>query len=204
MNSFNDGNKNRVAEILSYIFQHRNDIPDHIQKRIINDMLWSATEDSNNGKSYKYTLPIWSKKAIDYYDEWLTNGHKNLRHEHLFPKRLLKQKLDQIPQDQINQNVVYQLLFHYSHAAVVTKKEDKILNENGFNQNIPNGYDIEGMNEIRVLFSRYIESNINLKFVDWRENNPFNGNNYYLINGTINYDFIRNELDFDGWPDSII
>ena len=47
-------------------------------------------------------------------------------------------------------------------ASGLSKSQfNKILRENGFQNNLPNGYDIENYNN-QLLFSRYIESKIPL------------------------------------------
>lgn len=198
MESFNDRNKERIAGIITYLLNPNNNIPENLIKRVLNDVLWSATADFSVVDDFKYRLPIWSDGAIEFYPEYLTNGRKGLRHEHLFPKKLLKVKLLELEPENLNDEIVYQLLLQYSHSAVVTIEDDATLNNNGFNQNIPNDYEGDDFDEIQVLFSRYIESDINLKFVDWRIPDPFDTGLYYLNNRVINYEFI-NHLEFNNW-----
>jgi hypothetical protein len=189
MESFNNENKKNVANVIGYIYNNEA-ITSNIMNRILNELLWSATADYKKKDDCKYKLPIWSEGAIQLYTE--NQNFNGLKHEHLFPKKLIKEKIENDPEN------TYNILYKYAHAAVVTREEDQCLNDKGYSQKIPDNY-INLNDPLKVLFSRYIETNINLKFADWRNNNePFGQNIHYLRDGNINYEFIHS-LSFDNW-----
>jgi len=190
MISYNDNNKRNIAKVLHYVLKKENSIPDNLKNRIINEMLWSATADLEKKDDYKYKIPIWSTKALVHYK---TEGKKGLRHEHLYPKRLLREDLCLLSKNNCKKKNIYKLLRNYSHAAIITENEDKILRENNLCTTIPDDYRNE--EPIKKLFSRYIVCKIDLVFVTWRNNQPVSNNKYYLRGGNIKIDFI-NSIQF--------
>jgi hypothetical protein len=56
----------------------------------------------------------------------------------------------------------------------------------------------EDADPAELLFSRYIHLKIDLKFIDFRGDELIDNNIYYLEDGVLNWDVIR-ELDFGGW-----
>jgi hypothetical protein len=135
-----------------------------LQKRIMNDMLWAITCDSDEGQinGIKYSQAYWSTGAIERRNNNIANGinrDKGLRHEHLVPKNLIRNIINNL--NEVNEELILQKINQYNHAVIVSIEEDNILRENGFQNNLPNDYDIENYNN-QLLFSRYIESEIPL------------------------------------------
>ena len=200
MRSFNENNKRNIAKLLSYILKRDNNIADNLRKRLMNELLWSASADYDGRDSHKYKLPIWSQNAIDFRGKWLKNGHKGLRHEHIYPKSLAKDFLlksgtlsDPDPDD------IYCVLHRCIHGAVITIDEDKKLSEE-CHRTAPNPIiDLREGPYLENLFSRYTTNGINLRFVKFIGNETSPTENWYVRNKEVNIDFINNELNFDGW-----
>ena len=200
MKSFNDNNKQSIAFILSWLFSHEDKILPQNRIRIVDALLWSATTDRTGVDSHKYRLPIWTQKAIDFRDEWLRNGRKGLRHEHMYPRNLLRKKLDELATSgKMTQQSVFDLLFRFSHAAIVHMDEAALLNCFRLARELPHPCNKnEDADPLQLLFSRYMHLKIDLKFVDFRGEELIDPNRYYLQNGIINHSLIK-DLDFEGW-----
>ena len=135
-----------------------------LHKRIMNDMLWAITCDSDDGQidGIKYSQAYWSTGAIERRNNNIASGinrDRGLRHEHLVPKNLTRTILNNL--NEVNEELILQIINQYNHAVIVSIEEDNILRENGFQNNLPNGYNIENYNN-QLLFSRYIETEIPL------------------------------------------
>jgi hypothetical protein len=132
MNSYNIQTKGRVADILYETLNHNYNY-DHLRNRVIKDMLWAATEDGNNGRSYKYKLPFWSVASQANYNH---NNVTGFRHEHMYPKRLLKDRIINSGPP-YNRDSIFQELSSYSFAAVLTTNDDDNLRTKGLSQKLP-------------------------------------------------------------------
>jgi len=201
MTSFNEDNKRNVAIVLENILNPENNIPQNIKMRVIREMLWSATADYQSIDDHKYKLPIWSENAIYFFQEWLNNGNTGLRHEHIFPKNLIINKLTNM--QNLNVDDIYILLHRFAHGAVVTTDEDRYLNNLGLRQAIPENYNpnvlpLEG-DYLELLFSRYIQAGINLKFVTFQGNEIMPTDNYYIHNGNVLVNNFINNINFENW-----
>lgn len=166
--------------------------PLNLHNRIMNEMLWAITCDSDTGQKdgIKYSQAYWSNGAIERRNNNLLNGtnkDNGLRHEHLVPKNLIRNILNNL--NEVNQAQILEIINNYNHAVIVSIEEDNILRENGFQNNLPNGYNLDNYNNY-LLFSRYIESEIALfkvniinreVSIDYPKLN-FENNNFELIN----------------------
>lgn len=196
MNSFNEKNKEEIAEIIKKIPKS---ISDRNFNRILNELIWSATADFQEIKDdCKYKLPIWSVEAIEKLKTNIQNKKNNifigLIHEHLYPKKLIRKD---IRSSIDNKESIQPILHNFAHAAIITKKENETLSYQGYHQNIPEEYN--QAKPLDKLFSRYIKTGIDLKFVDWRDKqNALIQDSYYLKNKCINHEFIKG-LSFNDW-----
>lgn len=201
MRSFNENNKSNVARVLENILDPNNNTPENIRRRVIKEMLWSATADYQGLDDHKYKLPIWSDDAINLYQNGLFNGRNRLRHEHIIPKNLIINNLTNM--QYVNMEQIYQLLHRFAHGAVVTKEEDKKLDALGLRQAIPielpqNTLPLQG-DYLEILFSRYIEAGINLRFVRFNGNEIIPTDNYYVRNNNVEVNHFIDNIDFDEW-----
>jgi hypothetical protein len=198
--SFNDNNKDNISQLLAYILSPAVEVLPNNRKRIMDALLWSATTDRDDLDSHKYRLPIWTPRAVEFRNEWLRNGRKGLRHEHMYPRNLLRQKLDLLASHgNATPDAIYDLLLKFSHAAIVHPDEATLLNRSRLARDLPHPYSKnEDADPVELLFSRYIHLKIDLKFIDFRGDELIDNNIYYLENGVLNWDVIR-ALDFGGW-----
>lgn len=157
--------RQNVARVLSQTLNAN--YPVTLQKRIMNDMLWAITCDSDEGQidGIKYSQVYWSTGAIERRNNNIANGinrNKGLRHEHLVPKNLIRNIINNL--NEVNEELILRIINQYNHAVIVTIEEDNILRENGFKNNLPKAFEIENYNNpsAKLLFSRYIESEIPL------------------------------------------
>tara|TARA_B100001287_G_scaffold1325_2_gene1017 strand:- start:35 stop:610 length:576 start_codon:yes stop_codon:yes gene_type:complete len=181
--------RKNIAKVLSETLNAN--YPLNLHNRIINDMLWAITCDSDDGKKdgLKYSQAYWTNNAIKRRNNNLLNNTKKdygLRHEHIVPKNLIRKILNNL-QD-VNQHQILQIINHYNHAVIVSIEEDSILRKNGFQKKLPNGYNLDNYDK-RAVFSRYIESEIALFKVNIFNNEViidypkliFKNNNYEII-----------------------
>lgn len=198
MKSFNDNNKQNISHLLAHILSPTVEILPNNRKRITDALLWSATTDRDDVDSHKYRLPIWTPRAVEFRTEWLRNGRKGLRHEHMYPRNLLHQKLDLLASHgNATPDAIYDLLLKFSHAAIVHPDEAALLNRSRLARDLPHPYrKNEDTDPVDLLFSRYIHLKIDLKFIDFNGDELIDNNIYYLKGGVLNLDLIRT-LDFD-------
>ncbi len=163
-------------------------------------LLWSATTDRDDVDSHKYRLPIWTPRAAEFRNEWQRNGRKGLRHEHIYPRNLLRKKLGNLASESnATPANIYELLFRFSHAATIHMDEAALLNRTRLARELPHPYrKNEDADPVELLFSRYIHLKIDLKFVDFQGDELIDENIYYLKDGVLNWDVI-NALNFEGW-----
>ena len=117
-----------VARVLSEIL-NANYTPS-LHKRIMNNMLWAITCDSDDGQidGIKYSQAYWSKGAIERRNNNIANGinrDRGLRHEHLVPKNLTRTILNNL--NEINEELILQIINQYNHAVIVSIEEDNIF-----------------------------------------------------------------------------
>ncbi|MBW6481086.1 MAG: hypothetical protein K0B37_16780 [Bacteroidales bacterium] len=200
MKSFNDNNKRNISRLLEYILSPGVQVLSNNRKRITDALLWSATTDRDDVDSHKYRLPIWTSHAVEYRKEWLCNGRKGLRHEHMYPRNLLRKRLDLLASHaNATPDAIYDLLLKFSHGAIVHMDEAALLNRSRLARDLPHPYNKnEDADPVELLFSRYIHLKIDLKFIDFQGDEIIDENIYYLKDGVLNWDVIR-ALDFDGW-----
>lgn len=132
---------------------------DEYKKEIIGTIIWKWTE--RNGK-YR-GCNIWSKKARSLFNEFGGNMSKIdglLTHEHIVPKNVVINNL--LNCDRTLNSI--KTILSKSKAAVILKEEDKILNENGHRNNMPEhlrNKDILDFTKVDE-FARYTNTGIEL------------------------------------------
>ena len=138
--------------------------PNGLKDRIINEMLWAATcDDDQGGKDQiKYAQAYWSEGAMQLRSANVATGlppNKGLRHEHLVPKNLIRKLLLDLKKPR--PTVILDLLNRLNHAIIISTEEDQLLNANGFQRKMPPGFDPQTTDEAE-LFGRYIACSIPL------------------------------------------
>ena len=153
--------------------------PENIKKRIINEMLWTATCDSEIGKKdgIKYAQAYWSEaailKRISNLGDKKSRKDDGLIHEHLVPKNLIKKYIEN--QINLDENLIENILNNYNHSVVVTKLEDKKLNDLDLRDKLPRHKELTmqpNINKESILFSRYIIAKIPLFHVEFDKHTP--------------------------------
>jgi hypothetical protein len=146
--------KKQISRLISELFINSAD--SHLTEIVVDRLLWTATEDSDEYERVKYLgQPYWSKNAIIQYraqnNGRKTKNFKDLRHEHLVPRNLIKKYIYALA-DKTTENI-YKILDKYSHAVVVTKAEDLSLKNIGLNEKMP-----ESFYENGDILARYAET----------------------------------------------
>jgi hypothetical protein len=65
--------------------------------------------------------------------------YKGLRHEHMVPRKVLIEKIKNLKNK--DEASIREILVKYSHAAIITKDEDDVLNSKKLNNTMPEGKD---------------------------------------------------------------
>lgn len=158
--SFNPETKEKISKIISHLFKIEKEIGHKYLKLLVSKLPWSVTEDNNEGKKTKYDEQrYWSINAIMKAHQNIANDnkfHKNLRHEHSIPKKIIRNKIFDL--EIKSEENIFEILDLFGHAAIVTVEEDKRLNEEGLRSSMPNNFKPD--NRIQNIFSRYIECEI--------------------------------------------
>lgn len=205
MKSFNRENKKEISKMLfTLISDHfskekdeKKELKNNIVDRVFSEMLWSATEDDNSGKSKKHKIPLWSSQAITKYianrEKPKVNNSKGLIHEHIYPKSLLKSDiLDLKKKDKLSEESIEDLLNSYSHGAIITSAENKKFKEwkeEKLNSDIPKEYK-KGKSKIEKLFSRYLFVRIELHIVRFENDIPKSIGKILSKNGKVEIDYV--------------
>jgi hypothetical protein len=158
MKSHNLELKKRISVFLELIFQKSGN--DFLNEQVLNRFLWTATEDNDFGQRVKYLgQPYWSKKAVVQYQKQNTGrkkkNFKDLRHDHSFPKVLIRNKILSLPKK--NSEEIFKILDEYAHVVIITKDEDKKLRDAGFNRNMPEDFSLN-----KDITSRYSQTDIEI------------------------------------------
>ncbi|NMD00062.1 MAG: hypothetical protein GYA62_10110, partial [Bacteroidales bacterium] len=133
--SYNELNKMNIAKAISIIFDTKNDMPSYIKKMLLERLLWATTEHDNQGNYKKYEgQPYWSKGALrklisniaEKQNKPKLNPFQDLRHEHSIPKKIIRE-LTLVNDITIEQ--AFEILNNFGHAVVISKDEDKLLNQ---------------------------------------------------------------------------
>ena len=147
--SHNPKFKENLAKTIEYLYKSV-EIVDYLKIGYINMAPW-ATEKSDDNSKIKYIgQPYWTKKAIESFKK---NGINGLRHEHVVPNKIVREKLKEANKDFAT---IFEILDKVVHAVVVTKEEAKDLDK-VYKVNMPIEFKLS--NEIDYLFSRYVEFN---------------------------------------------
>jgi hypothetical protein len=116
---------------------------------VLAEITWVWSEYAGKYKGCKY----WSVKAKESY---LVD--KGLIHEHIVPKRILIDKLlNEIP---YNQQEIFNFLDVFCIGVVVTKDEDRALNNAGLKHKMPDSWDHKDP------WARYKKVDINVQKVE--------------------------------------
>jgi hypothetical protein len=149
--SHNPKFKENLAKTIEYLYKS-DEIVDYLKIGYINMAPW-ATEKSDDNSKIKYIgQPYWTKKAIESF---IKNGINGLRHEHVVPNKIVREKLKESKKDFTS---IFEILDKVVHAVVVTKEEANNLDK-VFKVDMPVHIEFQLSNEIDYLFSRYIEFN---------------------------------------------
>lgn len=139
-------NKAEIAKTMTLLMDQKNEIPDYIQIALIKMLLWMSTEYNDEGKSDKYIgVEYWSTGAlrqtiINSYNN--TFYYKDLRHEHSIPKVFIEDKIEELYEKAIaTKDNILNLLNNYSHATIVNKDEDTVINKHGLRSKMPKNWD---------------------------------------------------------------
>jgi hypothetical protein len=159
ISSHNIINKENIAKAISIIFDTENAMPDYIKKMLLERLLWATTEHDNIGIYKKYDgQPYWSKGALRKLISNITEKQNNaklspyqdLRHEHSIPKKIIRE-LTLV--NDITKDKAFEILNKYGHAVVISKDEDKLLNQKKLRSKL--AIPIENINTMNDVFSRY-------------------------------------------------
>lgn len=189
--------KYRIAEQIVSSYK-TDTMSQHIfEKVIIKELLWHATtmikgrkvntKGELGDKIDMINIKIvgqryWSEDAVKEYKianppekkNWKTVTKGTLIHEHAVPRKIIKEKIINILDKQNNSNKnskikeVYEIINKYSKSVVVTKDEDKKLNEKGLKQKMPKDWDE------KKWYARYEKSGINIIDLDEGKKIPYN------------------------------
>lgn len=122
---------------------------------ILNHIMWAWTE--YNGKYKGCTW--WSEKA---YEQFLdTSSYKGLRHDHIVPRKELKEEIIKIVEEKCTFEELYEFLNTYLIGCVITHDEDKVINSIGLRDTL--GSELTTDNK----WNRYKQANIKVKTIDW-------------------------------------
>jgi hypothetical protein len=158
--SHNSQIKRTVAKTIEVIFQKDNEIPDFLKKILLKRVLWVATEHEDDESFKKYHgKPYWSIGAINQVLENIKSNKKlfhNLRHEHAVPKKVIIDKILELPE--VDEKSVFKILDSWGHAVIVSKAEDKILNNHGLRSKMPDTIPLDS--KIDIVFARYRKAGI--------------------------------------------
>ena len=159
INSHNVTNKENIAKSISIIFDSKNAMPDYIKKMLLERLLWATTEHDNDGIYKKYEgQPYWSKGALrklmlnisEKKNNPKLSPYQDLRHEHSIPKKIIR---DLTLVNDITKEKAFEILNKYGHAVVISKDEDKLLNQKKLRSKL--AMPIEKINTLDDVFSRY-------------------------------------------------
>ena len=186
VNNWQKSWKGRIAKFIFETYNNRenDNVSDHFFNLTIDQLLWRATtiiKDDEKLVNIKYVgQRYWSKNAIKHYcqlnplEEKGLKACVNLRHEHAVPRKIIKEKIINILNKQNNSNKnskikeVYKIINKYSKSVVVTKDEEKKLNEKGLKQKMPKDWDE------KKWYARYEKSGINIIDLNEGEKIPYN------------------------------
>ena len=159
----NQANRQEVARVVHHLLT--NVYSENIFKRLLNELLWSATCDYERKDDIKYKTKYWSLEALELREQNIANGihkNKNLVHEHTIPRNLIYHKL--IGLNNPTYNDVLSVINGYEFAVVITKSQDNRMNANPYllRQSLPNGYSINTPASENLILSRYIKCEIEL------------------------------------------
>lgn len=116
-----------VAFILNYKELHRG-----TQLAVMDQAIWVWSEFDGKYEGCKY----WSKNAEAFPK---SDARKNLVHEHLVPRKVIRQKL--LSFENLTASVVRSVLEAWCIGVVVTKEEDQRLNSLKLGSSMPQGWD---------------------------------------------------------------
>jgi len=163
----NKENREKVASAVHHLLT--NNYSQNIFKRLINELLWSATCDFERKDDIKYKKKYWSLEAINLREQNIAKGidrNKGLVHEHTIPRNLIYQKLISLKNPTYND--VLSIINEYEYAVVISKREDNMMNSKPhlLRQSLPKGYSINNPASEELILSRYIRSRIELFEID--------------------------------------
>lgn len=173
--SHNAVNKENIAKSISIIFDSKNAMPDYIKKMLLERLLWATTEHDNNGIYKKYEgQPYWSKGALRKLILNIAEKKKNpklspyqdLRHEHSIPKKIIRELT--LVNDITNEQA-FEILNNFGHAVVISKDEDKLLNQKILRSKLT--MPLDEIKNLSDVFSRYKKAEIQI--CDVRNSNIF-------------------------------
>jgi hypothetical protein len=164
--SHNAVNKENIAKSISIIFDSKNAMPDYIKKMLLERLLWATTEHDNNGIYKKYEgQPYWSKGALRKLILNIAEKKKNpklspyqdLRHEHSIPKKIIRELT--LVNDITNEQA-FEILNNFGHAVVISKDEDKLLNQKILRSKLT--MPLDEIKNLSDVFSRYKKAEIQI------------------------------------------
>lgn len=101
---------------------------------VVSEIIWVWSEFNGKHKGCKY----WSEEALRVWSVQKPSV-KELVHEHLVPRKVLIHKL--FNEVEHEQNKIYEFLDKFCIGIVVTKAEDKALNNAKLNSKMPDDWD---------------------------------------------------------------
>jgi len=163
----NVANRKQVAKAILHLLT--NNYSPNIFKRLINELLWSATCDFERKDDIKYKKKYWSKEALNLREQNIARGidrNKGLVHEHTIPRNLIYQKLISLKNPTYND--VLSVINGYEYAVVISKREDNMMNASPYllRQSLPKGYSISDPVSEKLILSRYVKCKIELFEID--------------------------------------
>lgn len=120
--------KDEICEDIAFVLNSR--LRYGTQFAVLSEAMWVWTEFDGKYKGCEH----WSVEVWKIQDQ-----QKMLVHEHMVPKSLVIKRLKEL--ENPTKESVKELLDFYCKAAVVTRDEDRRLNEEGLRSNMPIGWD---------------------------------------------------------------
>ncbi|QMV44263.1 hypothetical protein [Cohnella cholangitidis] len=125
---------------------------------VVFEVTWLWTEAEG-----KYTgCKFWSKQALEHIDKPQGVKSKILRHDHVVPRNYIVKRL--LFGELMSRQEVYKFLNDNLIGCIVTKEEDDLLNENGYQREMPKGWSFGG-----DVWARYKATDIEIHQISWNK-----------------------------------
>lgn len=163
--SHNPKLKEKLATAIADRFRENSPVDEHFKNADLKMAPW-VSERSDDSKLVKHVgQPYWTEAAIEHYKQYRTKG---LRHEHAVPRKLIIKLLEESDK---SKEAIFSILDNLVHAVIVTKEEANKLDQK-YKASTPQEITIS--NEINNVFSRYIDLDIKVYYLENGNPKDFN------------------------------